>query len=82
MLNKATVECNSSKVKVQGYLREQGDYFAKKREKESLKMRVALLQRQIQQQERVEKEGEGGREGGREGGVREGRRRGGGREEG
>ena len=57
-LNAATVESESSKVKVQEYLEEQEDYFRKEREKESLKMRIALLQRHIQQQEKLEKEGE------------------------
>ena len=58
VLNNTTMEGNRSKVKVQQYMREQGDYFRKRRERENMRMRTALLQRQIQQQERLEKEGE------------------------
>ena len=57
VLNRTGVDSRSSKVKVQEYLREQEDYFQKKRERESVKMRIGLLQAQLQQQERLEKEG-------------------------
>ena len=59
VLDKETVTTNISKGKVQSYLQEQEEYFKKKREKESLKMRMGLLQRQILQQEKLEKEGKG-----------------------
>lgn len=57
VLNNTTVGSNGSKVKVQEYMKEQEDYFRKKREKEKLKMRITMLQRQIQQREKLEKDG-------------------------
>ena len=57
-LNKVTREANASKARVENYLREKDVYFKKKKEMERLKMRVGLLQRQLQQRERQEKEGE------------------------
>lgn len=57
VLNNAIMGGNRSKAKVQEYMREQEDYFRKRRERENRKMRIALLQREIQQREKIEKEG-------------------------
>lgn len=57
ILNRIMVKVKESKSRVQDYLREQDDYFKKKREREGLKMRIALLQKQLQRQGKVEKEG-------------------------
>ena len=56
-LNKVTAEVRGSKDRVDNYLKEKEEYFKKKRDVERLKMRVGLLQKQLQQRERLEKEG-------------------------
>ena len=57
VLNATSIRAQGTKVKVQGYMEEKREYFRKKEERESLKMRIALLQREIQQREKLEKEG-------------------------
>ncbi len=56
-MNRVKHEARASKARVENYLREQDVYFRKKKEMERLKMRVGLLQKQLQQRERLEKEG-------------------------
>ena len=56
-LNKVSAEANAAKARVENYLKEQEEYFKKKRKVERLKMRVGLLQRLVQHRERLEKEG-------------------------
>ena len=56
VLNKRSMEANRCKARVHDYLRQQEEHFRKKRERERLRMRVALLHRLVLQQEKMEED--------------------------